>query len=263
MNRFCFSVLMSLGLLGGLVAIARAQTLADTSSTPEFRIDTDVYLDQSKPPIASTKTLFLKDRIIDWDDANRRRMSIDLVSEQIELADFSLQRRCQIEMQQLASKLSALKTQLTPEQVTAWSSPTAPIADGDGYERIQSGNLRYRFKTTSPRNPQMASAYSEFANWSVQVSAVYPPFKPPLLRMQLNDYLAEQNRLPSEIQLVDLRSKASEPLVAKILVQEALTKQDRERLSDWDMLVGTLKLVPDAEYFQSQRLASERPSSAK
>jgi hypothetical protein len=244
-------------------SIAQSGNEQKVKEVLEFRIDTDVYLDQSKPPVSSTKTIFLRNRIIDWDDAKRRMLSIDLASQQIELADFSTQRRCRIDMRVLESRMSNLRSQLTPEQVQAWSSTAQPVPDGEGYERIQSGNLMYRFKAIHPKHPQMAIDYSEFANWTVQVSAIYPPYKPPLLRMQLNDFLAEQQRLPMEVQLIDLRSTSQEPVVARLLVQETLSNQDRERVKDWDVLVATLKLVSDTEYFPSQRLASERSAESK
>lgn len=235
---------------------------ATPSSGLEFRIDTDVYLDISRPPVASTQTLFLQDRVVDWDDARRRMMRIDFRSQQIELADFENQRRCRIEIPHLASRLGDLKAQLTTEQVENWSATKEPEED-QGSLLLESGNLRYRFKTVTPVQPQMASAYAEFANLSVQVSSIYPPYKPPLLRMQLNDYLGQNSLLPSEIQLTDLRAQSKDSITARILIQNHLTPQDRERVKDWDVLVQTLKLVSDHEFFQTDRTARQRVGTTK
>jgi hypothetical protein len=240
------------------------RSLAQSTSNAalEFRIDTDVYIDSTRPPVASTQTLFVEGRIIDWDDAQRRMMRIDLTTQQIELADFANQRRCRIDMKQLESRLSDLRTQLTQEQIEAWASSQEPAED-QGAMLLESKNLRYRFKTIAPRQPAMSIAYADFANWSVQVSAIYPPYKPPLLRLQLNEYLARNGVLPTEIQLTDLRSPSKDTLTARILVQDSLTAQDRERVKDWDVLVQTLKLVSDAEFFQSDRVARRRTSNTK
>ena len=259
---FAFLVFAA-GLVSSMTGFAQSPTTSSHPDVIEFRIDTDVYLNESRPPIASTKTLFLKDRIIDWDDASRRMMCIDLATQQIELADFASQRRCRIDRVDLETRLGQLRSQLTPDQLRAWSSPSGPAPDGPGYEMLQSSMLRYRFKSIEPRHPQMAMAYAEFANCSVELNAVHPPFKPPLLRLQLNDYLRDQNRLPTEVQLIDVRSTASDPLVARLLVQESLTKQDRERVKDWEVLVATLKMVSADEYFQSQRVASEGTATKK
>jgi hypothetical protein len=233
------------------------------SATPlEFRIDTDVYVDTSRPPVASTQTLFLQNRVIDWDDGRRRMMRIDLQSQQIELADFASQRRCRVDIGQLASRVAELKSQLSQEQIQAWASAKEPIESEGGY-LLESGNLRYRFTAAAPFHPDAAAAYAEFANLSVHVSAIYPPYKPPLLRLQLNEFFSQNSLLPLEIQLMDLRAKSSDYVTARLLVQSALTAQDRERVKDWDVLVQTLKMVSDTEFFQAERNARQKSSVLK
>jgi hypothetical protein len=234
-----------------------------TSAMPmEFRIDTDVYVDTSRPPVASTQTLFLQNRIVDWDDGRRRMMRIDLQAQKIELADFESQRRCRVDIGHLASRVAELKSQLSQEQIQAWASAKEPVESEGGYV-LESGNLRYRFTATAPFHPDAATAYAEFANLSVQVSAIYPPYKPPLLRLQLNEFLNRNSLLPLEIQLTDLRANSKDCITARLLVQKTLTTQDRERVKDWDVLVQTLKLVPDSEFFQAERNARQKSSAIK
>lgn len=249
-------------LVSGVILNTHVFGQASSNSALEFRIDTDVYVDTSRPPVASTQTLFLQDRVVDWDDARRRMMRVDFQSQQIELADFENQRRCRIEIAQLASRLADLKAQLTEEQYAAWAATKEP-EENQGSFLLESSKLRYRFTTSVPAQRQMASSYAEFANLSVQVSAIYPPYKPPLLRMQLNEYLGQHALLPNEIQLTDLRSASKECITARILVQNHLTSQDRERVKDWDVLVQTLKLVSDNEFFQIDRVARQRSGGAK
>lgn len=241
---------------------AESQTKPDLKSI-EFRIDTDVYVDESKPPVATTKTIFLRDRVVECDDAKQRAMILEYSAQQIVLVDLATHRSCRIEMASLESKLSALKIQMTPEQMKAWSSSEEPKGVGNGYEVIQSDNLQYQFKTSSPRNQELAAAYSEFADWSVRVNAIYPPYKPPLLRMQLNQYLGEQRKLPIEVRLTDLRAKNATPLVARVLVQEMLTRQDQERIKNLDAVVASLKMVTDQDFFQVPAVANAKPQSAK
>lgn len=248
-------------MVSGITLSAEVLSQSSPSAALEFRIDTDVYIDTSRPPVASTQTLFLQDRVVDWDDARRRMMRVDFPSQQVELADFENQRRCRIEIAQLASRLSDLRAQLTEEQYAAWAATKEPEED-QGSFLLESGKLQYRFTTIVPFQSQMASAYAQFANLSVQVSAIYPPYKPPLLRMQLNDYLGQHSLLPNEIQLTDLRTASKECITARILVQNHLTSQDRERVKDWDVLVQTLKLVSDNEFFQIERVARQRSGGA-
>ena len=103
----------------------------------------------------------------------------------------------------------------------------------------------------------MAVQYADFADWSVKMHAVNPPYKPPLLRMQLNAMLRDRRELPTEIQLSDLRSGNSKPIVARLIVQNQLTGLDLDRIRDWEVLTATLKSVSEGEYF---RQASEGPA---
>jgi hypothetical protein len=246
-----------IGSTGGSMVLAQS-----SESMVEFRVDTDIYVDTTRPPLATTQTFFLQHRVVDWDDGRRRLMCIDLRTQQVELADFGTQRRCRLDIGTLASQLVDLKSQLTPEQTQAWVASREPKADGEAY-LLESGNLRYRFRVTNPFQPSAAAAYAEFADLSVQVSAIYPPYKPPLLRLQLNDFLRKNSVLPVEIQLTDLRSKANDCINARVLIQPALTSQDRERVKDWDVLVQTLKLVPAGEFFQAERNARQKQGVLK
>ena len=248
-------------VLGAVVSSA-ALGQSTSAMPPEFRIDTDVYVDTSRPPVASTQTLFLQNRIVDWDDGRRRMMRIDLQAQQIELADFESQRRCRVDIGPLASRVAELKSQLSQEQIQAWASLKEPV-ESEGSYLLESGNLRYRFTTANAFHPDAAAAYAEFANISVQVSAIYPPYKPPLLRLQLNEFLNLNSLLPLEIQLTDLRAKSKDCITARLLVQNSLTAQDRERVKDWDVLVQTLKLVSDSEFFQAERNARQKSSTLK
>lgn len=264
MTRFQRYVIPWIGMAAAMIgATATPMALAQTvESTIEFRIDTDVYIDPSRPPVATTQTLFLRDRVVDWDQERRRLMSIDLKTQQIELADFATQRRCQLDIGSLAVRLEDLESHLTPQQRQAWVAAGEPMVDGEAYV-LESGNLRYRFNAAKPFHPSVADAYAQFADLSVQVSAIYPPYKPPLLRLQINEFLRKDSLLPIEIQLTDLRSSTRDCITARLLVQPALTSQDRERVKDWDVLVQTLKPVSDAEFFQTERTARLRQGALK
>ena len=246
-----------------LLAVQVAGQSAAPSWDVEFRIDTDVYADESKPPIISTKVMFLKDRILEWDDSHERLMVIDYPNQQIVLADFKSRRTCTLGMVEMESKLDALRAELTEDQIKQWSSMVPPSSEADGSEILQSERIKYQFRAVTPRISGMSTAYADFADWAVRVSAVYPPFKPPLLRMQLNQHCKELGRLPTEIRLWDLRAQSAQPLVARMLVQEGLTDKDKMRVRDWSTLSSTLKPVSADEYFKSPSVASSKSISGK
>lgn len=230
-----------------------------------FRIDTDIYLDESKPPINTTQTVFLENRVIEWDDSNQRLLIVDYQDQSIQVADLKAQRKCKIKLGELKSRLEELREQMTQEQVSMWTSPGPAVMSEDGILTLRCQRASYQFRTVVPFAPSMASNYAEFADWSVRLHAVYPPYKPPLLRMQLNEHLRAKQELPSEIRLSDRRlsdprisdpksvenkQAVAKPVVARLIVQNSLNRQDHERIRDWEVLAGTLKTVTDAEYFR-------------
>lgn len=229
-----------------------------TDQQVEFRIDTDIYSDESKPPIHTTQTMFLSTRTVEWDDTNRRLLIVDYPSASVTIADLSAQKKCRIDMQQLEDRLSNLRSQMTSQEIATWTSSGTAQLDASGFYEMSCERSSYRFKTKAPAKEKMAIEYAEFADWSVKMHAVNPPYKPPLLRLQLNTFLKDQRELPSEIRLRDLRSTNSKPIVARLIVQDKLTGQDMDRVRDWEVLTATLKSVTEVEYF---RQAGPGPSN--
>jgi len=224
----------------------------------EYRIDTDIYSDENKPPIHTTQTMFLGTRTIEWDDTHRRLILVDYQDQSVTLADLSAQRKCRFQMQQLDERFNKLRSELTSQETATWTSPSPARIGDDGYYELACERSIYRFKTKSPQAESMAIGYADFADWSVKMHAVNPPYKPPLLRLQLNSFLRDQRVLPLEIRLTDTRSGNSKPIVARLIVQDQLTTQDLDRIRDWEVLTSTLKDVSQVEYF---RQASAGPTS--
>jgi len=254
---FCtvLALAISMNPMSQTLSTAFGQTQVDQQV--EFRIDTDIYTDESKPAIHTTQTMFLATKTIEWDDTNRRLLLVDYQTQSVTLADLTAQKKCRFDMQQLDQRLENLRSQMTSQEIATWTSPNTARLDESGFYELTCERSSYRFKTKAPRSEKMAQEYSDFADWSVKMHAVNPPFKPPLLRMQLNAFLREQRELASEIRLSDLRSTNAKPIIARLIVQDQLTSQDMDRIRDWEVLTGTLKSVSEVEYF---RLAGPGPT---
>jgi hypothetical protein len=262
-NRLLVGMIVTLGIwLSPMVSvhsIAFGQT--QTERPTEFRIDTDIYTDETKPPVQTTQTMFLATRSVEWDDTHRRLLVVDYKEQSVMLADLLAQRKCKIAMQQLDDRINNLRSQMTSEELATWTSPTQAVLDEDGFYLLACERSAYRFKTKSPSLEKMAIDYSDFADWSVKMHAVNPPYKPPLLRMQLNAFLRDQRALPMELRLLDKRSSNSKPIIARLIVQDQLSAQDMDRIRDWEVLTAALKNVSEVEYFrQASTGPINRPS---
>jgi len=261
-NRSLIIMIATLGLW--LTQTYRADSIAlgqgQAEAQIEFRIDTDIYSDETKPPIHTTQTMFLANRTIEWDDTHRRLLVVDYQDRSITLADLSAQKKCRIEMREVEDRFINLRSQMTSQEIAIWTSPVSPRPFEGGLYELACERSVYRFTTKSPGVEKMAVEYGDFADWSVKIHAVNPPYKPPLLRMQLNAFLRDQRELPAEIRLTDTRTGGSKPIVARLIVQDQLTRQDSDRVRDWEVLTATLKSVSQVEYF---RLANTGPGNLR
>ncbi|MFN5395794.1 MAG: hypothetical protein ACK5EO_17995 [Planctomycetota bacterium] len=262
-NRLLVGMIIALGIW--LSPMTRSDSTAfgqiQAERSTEFRIDTDIYTDETKPPVHTTQTMFLATRTIEWDDTHRRLLVVDYKDQSVMLADLPAQRKCRIGMPELEDRISNLRSQMTSEEFATWTSPTQARLDEKGFYELACERSAYRFKTKSPSIEKMAIDYSEFADWSVKMHAVNPPYKPPLLRMQLNAFLRDQRALPIELRLLDKRSSSSKEIIARLIVQDQLSAMDLDRIRDWDVLTATLKNVSEVEYFrQASAGPINRPS---
>jgi hypothetical protein len=247
--------LLAMALMLGLFQSTSQMTLGVASGqslnqAAEFRIDTDIYIDESKQPVQTTQAMFMANRTIEWDDTHRRLLVVDYQDQSVTLADLGTQKKCRIAMQELDDRLGKLQSQMTSDEIATWTSLATAQFSRDGFYELACQRSAYRFKTKSPESQTIPIAYADFADWSVKMHAVNPPFKPPLLRLQLNAFLRDQRALPTEIRLEDKRTGNAKPIVARLILQEQLTVQDRDRIRDWEVLTATLKNVGEGDYFR-------------
>jgi hypothetical protein len=117
-NRLLVGMIIALGIwLSPMTpsdSMAFGQIQAERST--EFRIDTDIYTDETRPPVHTTQTMFLATRTIEWDDTHRRLIVVDYKDQSVMLADFPAQRKCRISMPELEDRISNLRSQMTSEE---------------------------------------------------------------------------------------------------------------------------------------------------
>jgi hypothetical protein len=233
----------------GMLGHAQGPGVPTGRDAKEFRIDTDIYTDESRPPIVSTKTIFGENRSIEIDEAGSRATIINYDSNKIIVLDYSVELCATIDMDHLQMQQAHVESQLSPQQKLGWSSQTGVQKGDDGFEWLDCPNLRYRFKVTHTRSPRTAQAYADFADWSSRLAAIYPPKKHPMLRMQLNEYFASNSVLPTEIRLNNLASPGTNELVARMMLVESLSAADREIIQGVDRDIKRFKAVSDREFF--------------
>ena len=134
--------------------IAAGQT---TTETAEFRIDIDIYSDVSKPPIKQTQTLFASGKYIELEDDTNRVTVIDPKNSRITILDSNKKTLVHLEMPALESRLSGALAKLTEEQRRWFSSDGEPSLGTDNFVDFGNERLRYRFRTVTPVNSEIAT----------------------------------------------------------------------------------------------------------
>ena len=216
-----------------------------------FRIDIDIYKDEQKPPISSVQTIFADGKYIEVDDDRKRVTVVDPGKGFITILDSQNKSRVELNMADLERQLNSVLQNMSDEQRRGLSSEGEPTIEVGNLVVIGNERLRYKFRPITPANPDIATSYGDFANWSVRINALFNK-TPPFIRMQLNQLLIDQRQLPSELRrvtVVDPQGKTEE-IVARLILKESLSPSDRTRVASVMKSMNEYKWTSEKEFFR-------------
>jgi len=253
------------GLAASLPAIAPAQ---------EFRVDTELFVNQEKAPALEMLTIFEGGQIYDFQLTEPRETTIfDLQRGRITLLDESRQVKATITTQELLDFCLALETHAAQEKDRLFAFCAAPQFETTDKPMERNGQaltelrlsakpLIYVAEGLRPQKPECVKAYRQFADWCARLNATRGNL-PAGARLVLNQELAEREMLPLEITRT---IPAGGPLGKKKLelrsehrVNWALAGQDRKKIELAGNMLATFQLISFDEY----RGASTKPAAAK
>jgi hypothetical protein len=213
-----------------------------TANDIGFRVDADIYADESKPPIAQFKTLFTGNRSIEIDVVSGDVVVVDSSLGVIQAFSASRRVMTEIELSKIESMLQATLAQSPSEQPPTITTEEGNLVAGDAV-------VQYRSKTQSPQVPIVAVRYIEFADWTTKLSAVFPPYKPPQLRLKLNEQLKNEKLLPLEIKRTTRSKSGTQEIVSKLIVNYSLSIDDNKEIVRVAGMVNDYKIVAAKEFF--------------
>jgi hypothetical protein len=221
-----------------LASVTRNATANDIG----FRVDADIYADQSKPPIAQFKTLFTGNKSIEIDVASGDVVVVDSSLGVIQAFSSSRRVMTEIELSKIESMLQETLAQSPSEQPPTITTEEGNLVVGDAV-------VQYRSKTQTPQVPIVAVRYIEFADWTTKLSAVFPPYKPPQLRLKLNEQLKNEKLLPLETKRTTKVKSGTQEIVSKLIVNYSLSIDDNKEIVRVAGLVNDYKIVAAKEFF--------------
>ena len=144
---FLFSVVLFQFL--PLVGIAYGQK---TPEVTDFRIDSDIYDDERKPPLYSIQTIFCAGQYIELDDKNGRVTVVDPGKGRVTILDSKQKALVHLEMQALENQLNHVLEGLTPAQQKKfmWNgTPAVGVGWRDGAKLVSKPLIAYGNKIVS------------------------------------------------------------------------------------------------------------------
>ncbi len=223
---------------------------------PGFRIDTDIHFANEKEPSKQSLTLFSEGVYYDFskDDTTAITM-IDPQRNRIILLDGKRNIQTTIDMADLSKFVETAKLQANTADLKLLLKASEQVKFDDQASTCTVGIKQISYVATTQKPPEstIAQQYADFANWSARLNAVYPPQRPPYVRMRLNDELGNRGFLPAEIEITTTLA-SGKPTTARcrLLALWLLSRDDHAAIkSVGEKLAKYSKLDPN-KYFAAQ-----------
>lgn len=222
-----------------LIAAPAQFTLAQIDRELEFKINTKMFVDDSKESVFSNKTIFSEGLIFDFPlaagsaspdeiliyDSNLKTISLlDLKRQmQLKLLDVQLKKMVAGVRQQMASedRTRMMAEQTFEEQVD--TEHNSLVLTGDQ-------NMTYRLHGAAPKSAKVLSAYFEFLDVFTQVQITDPKKLPPFARLRLNQSIRRTGWIPDRVDMSIGKSEFfAEPFKAHTKHELIMEVTDRDR----------------------------------
>jgi hypothetical protein len=240
---FCFTMAFSL-------VHAQAPNVA-------FRVDTDVYEETQKEPVKQTLTLFQNG--VYYDFAMEKSQSVTMIDpqhERIVLIHPERRVKTTFNMPQLLTYVEDIKQQISGKQheLAKMLAAVEQVRFDPAENKIRVGDDTFYYEATmqSPKSPEMAAQYADFANWSARLNAVLPPKFPPYLRLELNRQLAERGMLPDAIYRIAKHNNHTVTIRSQLIANGRLSTEDISKLTAVGELLQTCQEVSKDDFFNPQ-----------
>ena len=224
-----------------------------------FRVENQVFSEDEEEPISKSTTIFHEDLVYDYLESPKEITVFDRTSGRIILLDPVKKIRTELTTRNLETLAQKLRNWAggQGDEFLRFSSQPAFEEDYDnstGGLRLQSPWISYQVETTPPSRREILELYLEFCDWYALLNArLDPGSRPPFPRMQLNRVLAEQGRMPQEVQLT-VRPKGDTFLAEEISARSQhhvvphLLESDRTRIAQTDQFMAMFRPLPFNEY---------------
>ncbi len=239
-----------------------------------FRVNTDIYIDEKKPPIKQTLTLFQEGVYYDFEDINDdvsqgRITVIDPKRGRIVLIDRKRRVKSTLKTKDIQEMVASARVQVDAKLAAASKTEIQTGEGGKEQAVVKNDSLEYRStmqrSVASDTAADTAAQFADFADWSARLNAVFPPKLPPYLRLDLNHLIRERNMLPQEIRRLSHQGSRQSTVIARVQPIWAIGNDDATRIARVGLMLADFREVSAAEYWNGTAgsEAEKSPASAK
>ncbi|HWC90958.1 MAG TPA: hypothetical protein VG433_14910 [Pirellulales bacterium] len=167
-----------------------------------------------------------------------------------------------------------IKTEVTTEQVDAFTEKVkggaldrpVPLLlflanpkfdekydEASGELVLSSEWMKYKVKTTEPKQEDMPGRYYRYSNWQVKLATlINPGSTPPFARLLLNGSLAKHGRVPSEVELTRYAPQKNRHITlrAEHHFYTGIGRSEQKKIEEANRGLVLFSSVPLKEYYQ-------------
>jgi hypothetical protein len=226
----------------------------------EFRIETEIFVDDEEQPVSTATTMFhggvVYDFLVEPEQAAIFRKPGGGKPGRFILLDPVRRVRTELSTDQLAGAMDKLTTWASRQQDPFLQFAANPKFD-ESYSE-ESGKLvlasheeSYQIATTPAHEPDALGEYREFLDWYARLNTLLVAGPPPGPRLQVNAAMARYQVIPVSVQLT--RSGEKIPLRAEHEFTWRLSKDDLARIDDACASLAAYRPVSNDEFLHGMR----------
>ena len=247
-----------------VLTLALGWSATGTGNLPaqDFRVDTDVFLEDDEETFSEHLTLFYGAVVYDFSVKGPEEITIlNLKDGKISLLDVKRRKRAHLTTAELLDFSAKIKDIGTNNQAEDLVAPKFEVEFDEGQNSLElvSRKMTYRATGIKPANATVATRYRKFTDWYARLNSMRPPNPPHFGRLELNRQLADRGLLPKDIErTVVLGGLLRKPQKARShhVVGMLISGTDRRRIDEaGGYLVGFTE-VTLAAYIQPEKVAN-------
>jgi hypothetical protein len=234
----------------------------------DFRIETEVFMDGSKEPTVETVTIFSGGVVYDFLRTGVEEITLfDRGRNRLVLMDTWRKVKTELTLDSILTYVAQMKAQLSEGDQGFLVEEMKATENEDGSLSLTNGRVTYRAEGTTPKSPEAAVEYQQFADWYARLNAMRSGNSPPFARIQLDSELAKRNLVPKSIERTIVQKRAlqekKQVVRSQHLANWRLSHSDRKLIDRAGSCLADFAEVSFREYVQLPEAAAEPESDRR